>query len=177
MHLSALLGLPILILALCGVRFRSRYWIFWLIPLAGAVLVGLSGLLETVANLSRVSTYINGQETEGLRLLSVYFVVRIVVLSMVVLGFWGRLSEEGRLIAFCSAVGLALQVMLSANNVLALRAAEVFGLFDVALFVLPIKLLGRYLSYVYAVFLLALGATFFVASLKIIEPYRSILFS
>ncbi len=172
-HLSALIALPLLVLTYCNVRFRSIWWILCLVPAGIAVAVSLRSVLELVANFDRLSPYFGENaevQTFAISLLSVYFLVRITILILAT-WFWRELSDEERLIAFCSACGVFFQAVLYSNDVLALRVSELFGLFDILLFLIPLNHWRRIPALCYLCFLVAMGAEFFVSSASLIKPY------
>ena len=175
-HISALIGLPVLVLAIAGVRFISRLWILSLVPIGIVGSVVLKPLWDILENLSRTSDYLNGtRDIEPLRLLSVYLIIHLMILGFVFVAFWKTTSPMNRMIIFCSSFGLFLQLLLSSNAGLALRSSEVFGLFDMALFMIPFSHLKKNSVSIYLLFILILGAIFFASSLKIVQPYQWVL--
>jgi hypothetical protein len=138
----------------------------------------LKPVLGYLSALSRVVVYLNGTyETSGISLLSVYFLCRVALLLSIIFFCWARISDEDRFIVFCSAVGVTIQVVLSSNDALALRGSEVFGVFDLLAFLIPLKVLHNRGKLAYGLGLLVLGAVFFYSSFKVINPYRSVLAS
>ncbi|MHB8387946.1 MAG: EpsG family protein [Acidobacteriaceae bacterium] len=172
-HLSALIGLPPFVLAMLNVQLRSRWWILSLLPAALFARISLQNVLPVLSQISRVSDYLNGNySTEGVRLLSVYFVVRVLALALVMIFYWNKLSWENRLAVFCCSFGLFIQIALSSNDALALRGAEVFALFDICVFMIPLDYLKGNFRILYAAGLVFLGLVFFHSTLKIINPYQ-----
>lgn len=173
-HLSVLIALPILTLAIIGVEIKSRKWIVAVIAGAGIAFVALHPILDALAEFARTADYLNGAETTtSIRLLSVYFLIRVFGVVIATL-FWKRLSAEGHLIVFCSALGLALQAVLSFNDTLALRGSEIFGFFDILLIMLPFKFVRGFSAMCYLFIILLVGVVFFHSGLKLVEPYRII---
>jgi hypothetical protein len=168
-HLSALLALPVIILIRAGVRFRSVWWIISLLPLGIVLELSLERIFVFLSALDRISPYFG--ETEGISLISIYFLARLFIL-LLLLVHWRKLNEEQHLITFCAAFGLFVQGVFYSNEVLALRAAEVFGLFDVLMFMIPLGYLRRVISFGYAAVLIVLGAIFFMSGMKIVQPYN-----
>ena len=80
-----------------------------------------------------------------------------------------RFGEARRLI---EGKGLALQALLSFNDTLALRGAEIFGFFDILLIMLPFRLVRGFGAVLYLLIILLLGIVFFHSGLKMVEPYR-----
>ncbi|HET9099813.1 MAG TPA: EpsG family protein, partial [Acidobacteriaceae bacterium] len=172
-HLSALLGVPVWVLTLRGFRVRSRLWLALLVPLALVLKYALRNILQLLADFSRISPYINGgYETEKVKVFTAYFVIRVAALLFVVIVYWGRLSAEQRLATLCSSIGIFLLVALSANDALALRSADVFGLFELVVFIIPLQFIKGHLRLIYALFIVLLGIGFFEASLDLIGPYQ-----
>lgn len=172
-HISVLAGLPIVLLAMRGVRFNSRWWIGSMIPAVILLRIFAQNILEMVSQLSRISPYLNGTLQIGtIRVLSVYVVARVIFLVLVVSFLWKKVSPEERLFIFCSGTGLSLQLLFSFNDTIALRSSELFGLFDVMLFIIPLNYLKPPMAYAFILILVILGALFFTSSLSIIEPYR-----
>jgi hypothetical protein len=175
-HISVLVGFPIVLLAMSGVRFKSRWWIGSIIPAAVLLRVFARNILETASTLSRLSPYLNGTlEINGTTLFSVYIIARLAFMMLVVGFLWKKASSEERLFVFCSAIGLAIQILFSFNDVIALRGSELFGLFDVMVFVIPLRYLKPSLAYACALILIIFGALFFVSSMSIVNPYQWVL--
>lgn len=172
-HLSAVIGLPALVLAWRQVEFRSRWWIVSLLPAALVAKAGVQTLLGPLTQVARVSVYLNGgYSTETVRLLSVYFLVRLLAVAFVTAFYWKRLAAEYRLAVFCSSLGLFIQVALSFNDALALRGAAIFFLFDVCALMVPLDYLKGHFRVLYMALLLVVGFVFFHSTLKIIDPYQ-----
>lgn len=172
-HLSALMGLPILFLVLIGAKFHSRIWIISLIPISFIVVIALGGLLSAIAEYGRISQYLNGEiDTGGIHYLSIFLWAHIAVLSAVLFYFWKYMSGEEHLVAYCSALGLFFLLVLHANDNLALRASDVFELFDLFLFMIPLKYLKGDLRLVYAAMLIILGSALFESSMQVVQPYQ-----
>ncbi len=174
-HASVGLAVPVLLVAMFA-KIESRRVFIYLAITTAALSVALKGLLSYLANLARVADYLNGTyEVSGLRLLSIYFLFRLLVGVFIVACSWKKISDEDKFVVFCSSIGLALQILLSANDALALRSAEVFGIFDVLMFLIPLKVLRRPSQLVYAGVLVLAGFLFFSSSVKIMNPYKTIL--
>jgi hypothetical protein len=175
-HLSVIIALPIFLLIVFGVKFESRAWIISLIPLGIVGFYMLQRLLEVLADFGRAAVYLNGSyDVKSVRLLSVYFLVCTLALFYAIIFLWHKLSSADRLIVFSSAIGLFYQAVLSSNDALALRMSEVLGLFQVAVLIIPLSHLKRNFLVAYIVFLILLGAVFFVSGLNYMQPYRSVI--
>lgn len=173
-HLSALVALPLLILMRSGVRFRSAWWILSLIPLGIGIFVSLHDLLDSIAEFSRFAPYLGDNpevDIEPINLLSIYLLAHTVILLAVIWRLWSKLTDEQRMVTFCSALGLFFQLIFYSNNVLALRAAELFGVFDLLLFLIPLEYLKNTWTIAYAGLLVVLGASLFISTVRIMQPY------
>jgi EpsG family len=171
-HFAVLLALPVFLIAMYW-KVPSRFWLLALIPLAFAGFLALHQLMAYLAQLSRVSEYLTGNyEVSGISLLSVYFLSRLSVLLFIVSCYWHRISEQDRLVVYCVGVGMMFQVALASNDALALRAAEVFGMFDIMMFLIPLRMTLGIQKWTYVAVLLFLGGLFFNSGLKIINPYE-----
>ncbi len=172
-HLSVLLGLPIFIITFRGFEVRSRLWLASLLPVALVLKFALQNILQLLADFSRVSPYLNGgYDTEQVKVFTAYFVIRVAALLFVIIVYWDKLSAEQRLASLCTAVGLFFLLALSANDALALRSADVFGLFELVVFMIPMQFIRGHLRLAYAVLIICLGFGFFRASLQLIGPYQ-----
>lgn len=173
-HISVVLALPIFLLVRFGVRFRSAWWILSLIPIGIVLEIALRGLLAVLADMERLSPYLGDNpqvEVGSISLLSVYLLARTFVLALLLFAYWKNLSDEERMIVFSSACGVFFQMVFYSNDVLALRGAEIFGMFDILMFLIPLRHLRTTLTACYAATLVLLGAIFFWSSLKVINPY------
>ncbi len=176
-HLSALIGLPVFVALLLGIRFESRAWILSLIPIAAGVTILLNNLLLLLAAFGRLSPYLTGDvDTGPIHFVSIFLWAQVGILSVIITWFWRHLSAEERVTAFCAAMGLALLIVLHANDNIALRASGVFGLFDLMLFMIPLNYMkGHLVRLAYAATLVILGLAFFQSSLQVVAPYRWVL--
>lgn len=173
-HLSAAVAIPILILIRCGARFRSVWWIVLLLPAGIALYFSLQGILEAAADFSRFAPYVGDNpdvDIQSINFLSIYLLAHVMALLFVIFGYWRQLEEEERLITFCSALGLFFQLVFASNNVLALRAAELFGLFDILLFLVPLRRARNGWVFGYAACVVAFGASLFISTVRIMQPY------
>lgn len=171
-HASALLGIPVLLVAWFG-GIESRKPFIVLCVCAAGCLLFLKSLLLYLSDMARVADYLSGNnEGAGISLLSVYFVVRVSLMVIIIVRWWGRVSPEDRFVVFCSGVGIAVQIVLSSNGALALRGAEVFGIFDILMFLIPLRLLRKEAQLAYLLVIIVLGGVFYRSSTKAINPYR-----
>ncbi len=176
-HASAALAIPILCVALFG-GIKSRKAFLYLAIGATILFILLKGILANLSDLARLADYLNGNyNVSGISLLSVYFLFRLIMGAIIIIHLWHRISSEDKFIVFSSVVGLALQIILSSNETLALRSSEVFGIFDVLMFLIPLKVIRAETRLMYSCVLVVLGVLFFHSGTKIMGPYRTLLSS
>jgi len=175
-HLTALLALPIVLLAMCQVRLKSYWWMGAMIPTVILLRISAQSILNAVSQLDRISPYLNGSvEIGSINVHSVYLLAHVWVMSLVVCFLWKKMSPEERLSVFCSGIGLSVLLLFSFNSTIALRSSELFGLFDVVVFLIPMNYLKRSQAHVYLFVLVVFGAAFFISDLSIVQPYRWVL--
>jgi hypothetical protein len=171
-HLSILLVLPVFIVFHCRLKLESRLWMFALIPFGIVAYVVTTKALPLFMLYDRLAVY-SKQNTDltPVPLLSIYLVARIISLG-IVLGFcWKNLSIRDRHIVLCSGISLLLFLSLSSWDTLAWRASEIFGLFDMAVFLIPLAYFKNTFRAVYLVALIGLGFEFYRSSLQLVAPY------
>lgn len=175
-HLSVIMFLPIAILLFLGIRKLTRFNIV-------ALLVGaftLSSLISTfsaqLSGIGRLAPYLNGEYKTGtISLLSFYVLVRIVLVSSILIKFYKQLSDVEQFVLGMSVLGLALQILLSWNDSLSLRIAELFGMFDMACFVMLMRFLDFRSRITYGLLLFCIAIIFYMATLKVVDAYASVL--
>ncbi|TVT90124.1 EpsG family protein [Pseudomonas sp. RGB] len=174
-HLSVITFLPCFALVMLGFRFVGRVSIVVLLGLAFALSTLISGFADRLSGFSRLAPYINGEyHTSALSLFSFYFITRMTLVTGILIVLYQRLTEAERFILSLSAIGLALQISLSWNDSFSLRAAEIFGFFDMACFVMLMRLFDYRSRFLYGLMLVGMAAVFYVSSLKMVEDYRSV---
>lgn len=174
-HLSVIAFLPCFALVMLGFRYVGRVGIAVLLGSSFALNSIISGFADHLSGFSRLAPYINGEyHTSQLSLLSFYFVTRITLVVWVLISLYQKLTEVERFFLTLSAIGLALQISLSWNDSFSLRAAEIFGFFDMASFVMLMRLFGYRSRFLYWLMLVGMAAVFYVSSLKMVEDYRSV---
>ncbi len=173
-HLSVILMLPFFVLLSFGYCFESRLPLFLILCLAGMVNVNFDLFINILGlnDFTRIADYVNGDyDVKPISLFSFYFIVKASLLSFLILFRWRSLRDFDRMVVYLVMAGLLLQVALMNNDALALRAAEVFAVFDLILFITPFLFLSASFKAGYAVFIFLVGSIFFVSSLKIMGPY------
>ena len=171
-HISALAVLPILIAFHFRLRLQSRIWILALIPCGIIVYIVTTKALPLFMLYDRLAVY-SKQNTDltPVPLLSLYLIARVVSLGTVVGFLWKKLSILDRHIALCSCISLLLFLSLSSWDTLAWRASEIFGLFDMAVFLIPLAYFGNRFKVLYLVGLIGVGFEFYRSSLQLVSPY------
>ncbi|EXF95570.1 hypothetical protein HK44_025340 [Pseudomonas fluorescens HK44] len=175
-HFSVMVFLPCFVFVMLGFRYFGRASIAVLLGSAFALSTLISGFTDSLSEFSRLAPYLNGEyHTAALSLFSFYFLVRFTLVVTVLIIFYERLTEVERFVLCMSVVGLALQVLLSWNDSFSLRAAEVFGFFDMACFAMLMRLFNYRSRIIYSLMLVGIAAVFYVSSLKMVEDYHSVL--
>jgi hypothetical protein len=173
-HLSVLIGLVPFVLAMSKVRFTSRGWIVCVALVTVFIKAVLGNLLVLLSLFSRLTPY-TGNLVESHAPPSayyVYIVARILLLALIAMFCWDALTAENRMMLFCYSIGICLQIIFIFNNALSWRSSDIFGMFDIAVLMIPLKLMKGYYRLSYAVGLVAFGLALFQYSLNVMEPYR-----
>jgi len=175
-HLSVLIGLLPFLLVMCRVQFHSRWWILSV----GIVGIVAKGWLQDIVGLlsnSRTEGYI-----EHLNVSKgppsgyyIYIAIRLLILTLIVMLYWNKIGAESRLALFFFSIGISLQILFIWNNALSWRTSDIFGMFDVMVMMLPLKLTKGYNRLLYAAGLVVFGLALFQFGMKDAEPYRWIL--
>lgn len=177
-HFSVVLLLPFFILLRFRYRFESRLLLLLILCIAGIVNLYFDSFIDifSLNNFSRIAVYLNGgYDVNAISLFSVYFIVKVILLSYVVIFRWRSLEYFDRLVIYLVLAGVFFQVALMNNDALALRAAEVFSVFDLIFFIIPFSFLSsksKYPRVAYSVFIFLIGGVFFISSIKIMGPYE-----
>lgn len=174
-HLSVVLMIPFFLLLIIRYEFKSRLPLLFALITAYIVSLYSNEFFEILgfSDFIRVASYLNGEYgVEKISLISVYFLTKIFLLSFIVCCRWNFSRHFDRLVVFLVATGMFLQVVFLNNDALALRSAEVFSIFDLVLFLIPLSFLSKNLRVVYFFAIIFLGGGFFISSLKIMKPYE-----
>ncbi|MFW2175823.1 EpsG family protein [Acinetobacter guillouiae] len=109
------------------------------------------------------------QSNDNLSLLSIFLISKVLIIFFLTL-FWDGLSDFKKFIVFLSSIGCALQIMLSFNATFGLRFSELFILFSMLTFVLPleIKVINSVVKSLYLLLVLILSFAFYYSTTKII---------
>jgi hypothetical protein len=176
-HLSVLVGLLPFVLVMFKVQFHSRWWVLSWIPGGILAKIGLQNVVGLLSNNIRAGIYVdNLNASKGPP--SVYYIyigVRLLILALIVIFYWNKITAESRLALFCFSTGIVLQILFISNNAVSWRSSDIFAMFDVVVLMLPLKLMKGYYRLLYVAGLVAFGFVFFQFSVQIMEPYRWIL--
>lgn len=171
---SALMG-PLALFVLFNRQFAARWPLLLMFAaallLSGRIndLIGALGLYE----FSRTSSYLDGSyEVNENTLFSVYFIVKVTIFTSIAGVYWTKAGLWERIVLYLVATGICLQIAFVRLDVFSLRASEVFGIFDLIMFVIPLRQLTRLQSITYSFMLLGIGLIFFMSSLGIMRPYQ-----
>jgi hypothetical protein len=168
--------LAIFVLLFFGFKKLSRFNIAALLIGAFALSSLISGFSAQLSEISRLAPYLNGEyKTNALSLLSFYVIVRAALIVFILATFYKQLSDIEHFVLCMSAVGLALQILLSWNDSFSLRTAELFGMFDMACFVMLMRFLEYRSKILYGLLLFGIAAVFYMATLKVVDDYASVL--
>lgn len=173
-HLSVIMFAPIIFMVWFGFRFLNRFSLI-LIPALSFVFSGaivlLSGQLRSI---ERLAPYINGEyQTTAVSLFSFYFIVRLALLSFIISSLYRKMSDFERFLVFMSVMGLSLQALLSWNDSLSLRFAELFGFFDMACFLVVTRFFEKKSQILYVIGLVGLGGLLYFSSTKLVAEYAA----
>ncbi|WP_458718169.1 EpsG family protein [Pseudomonas gregormendelii] len=175
-HLSVIMFFPVIVLLVFGFKRLSRFHIAVLLLGSLALSSLISGFSGQLSQIGRLAPYLNGEyQTGALSLLSFYVLIRIALVLSVVTFFYNQLSETDHFVLGMTVVGLSLQILLSWNDSFSLRTAELFGMFDMACFVMLMRFLDYRSKISYGLLLLAIAVIFYMATLKVVDAYASVL--
>lgn len=185
-HFSVIAALPILLLLLAGIKFRSRMWIFSLALFGVIAATSMAPIIGLLSNLYRVSEYFIGQRPEGaLPEFSWFAAAHLLTIAFIMVFFWKKLSLHQRVATLLCALGLCLFQVFIGNPGLAPRLLYLFDLYWVFIMVTSLeKLYGdkrlmqvsSLVCTMYAAVLAIAGFALYVKSFEYIGPYSSALF-
>jgi hypothetical protein len=173
-HLSALIGLLPFILAILNVPLNSRWWILSFAPATIVARILLQEIILFMSNATRTSAYAIGlmAGTDPPRAYIAYIAVRILLLALMTILLWNRITSESRLVLFCFAFGIMIQIVFISNNAVSSRGSDIFSLFDLVALMIPLKFLKDRFCLLYAAGLVVLELALFQFSLKDLQPYH-----
>jgi hypothetical protein len=172
-HWSVLVGMPIVILLLAGVKFRSRMWVFSFVPLTCIALAGLHLIIEKLSFIERLSRYYaHSNAAEGLSVLSIHFFMHFVVVCWIVCTYWDRLSLLQRVATVCTSLGMFFFATFVQLSPVAYRFEDIFDLFWVLLIIALLQFSSGMKRIIYILLLIIAGAGLFYVSLIFVGPYE-----
>ncbi len=172
-HWSVLIGLPVVILLLAGVKFRSRIWISSFVPLTLIALAGLHFIIEKLSFIERLSRYYaDSNAAEGLSALSIHFFIHFIVVCWIVCAYWGKLSLLQRVATVCTSLGMFFFVTFVQLSAVAYRFEDIFDLFWVLLIIALLQFSSGMKRIIYILLLIIAGAGLFYVSMKVLRPYE-----
>jgi hypothetical protein len=176
-HLSVLFGLLPFVLVMFKIQFHSRWWVLSWIPGGLFAKIGLQNVVGLLSNNIRGGGYVDSLNASQGPPSAYYMYIgaRLLILALIVIFYWNKVSAESRLALFCFSIGIVLQILFIYNNALSWRSSDIFAMFDVVVLMLPLKLMKGYYRLLYAAGLVAFGLVLIQYSVKIMEPYRWIL--
>jgi hypothetical protein len=170
-HFSAIMGLPILILLLTEIQFRSRWWLYSVALFGVIVSAGMNRLVVLLSGLYRISEFVNGgAEENDLRVISWYALAHFLTI-VVGLVLWKKLSLHQKVAVLLSGFGLCLFLVFGANTGLATRFLYLFDVYWILMLVMFLERLKGDKRLLYIAFLSALGLGLYIKSLQYVEPY------
>lgn len=173
-HFSAIMGLPLLVLLLAGVRFRSRAWLVAMAATGALAAVAMRSLVNLLSGLYRISEYLNGgAEEHDLRVISWYALAHLAVILAAML-FWRKLSPHQRMAVVACGFGLTLFLIFGWNTGLATRFLYIFDIYWLFIMLIPVEHLKSEAQVLYVGALFVGGLALYCKSLQYVDPYTVI---
>lgn len=126
------------------------------------------------SNIFRINSYLDGTYSDitQVSLLSILFILKIVFIIFGLI-FWKKITYQDKFYVYLSAIGCSFYMILSFNGVLALRISELFILFSLGTFIIPLKqkFEKREYNYIFMLGLFFIGFCFCYSSHKILLGY------
>ncbi len=175
-HLSTAIIFPFFVLAYLEYNYRSRLlpWLMLITALVISKIIGLSVLLH-FNSFDRLTPYLNNSnEVEKISLFSFYLIVKLSLLLLISKFLWRQANQFDRTVTYLVVYGICIQLFFIDIPVLALRLSEVFAVFDILFFLIPVSILTQNNKRFYIGFIFLLGLVFFISSLRSINPYYTV---
>ena len=129
-HFSVIVALPVLLLIIANVKFRSKAWIYFLIVFGVGVAATMKAVVAYLSGLYRISEYVSAKRPEGsLPGLSWYAAAHLLTIAFCVFFLWNRLSRYQRVAILLSGLGLCLFQIFISNGGLASRFTNLLDIF------------------------------------------------
>lgn len=173
-HMSVLVLAPFFLLVMlrCAVWRKESLLILLVIAF---FFFGLGDLVRNVLlGIERAAPYLSGEyETSSVNLFTFYFLLRLLLIITVVSFFYEIISCREKFIFLLVASGVFIQAALSWSDAFSLRLSEVFGLFDAAALVIPIRYLkGLTNKLCYYFLLIVFSFIMFWSSMRLVGSYE-----
>lgn len=173
-HFSAIMGFPLLILTLVGVRFRSRAWLVAMAAGGAVAVVAMGSVIRLLSALYRISEFLNeGAEEHDLRVISWYALAHLVAIVLAMF-FWKKLSLHQRMAVIACGFGLTLFLIFGWNTGLATRFLYIFDIYWLLIMLVPVEHLKREIQVLYVGALFIVGFALYCKSLQYVDPYTII---
>ncbi|HGF6386937.1 TPA: EpsG family protein [Escherichia coli] len=172
-HLSVI-TIPLLLMLFYLFKLLRERVFLLLLPVVGLLAGNISTFLLAHLDLQRILVYTDSNQVEKISLLSFYYLSRITVFYFIVFRLYPYLNKRNICIVFFAALSLFSNAFFSWNSVISLRIIEVLGMFDLAMFVIPLLYIKSNGAWIYKVSLFTYSLVLFLSTMKIINPYQTI---
>lgn len=173
-HVSVII-IPLFLLVRNNWPALNKRFMLLLIPVLGIFSGGVSSLLLMFIDSQRIMVYIDTDEAGAISLLSFYYLTRMAVFYFIVFKLYQHTNNIQKLVLFFSSTSLFFNAAFAWNSVLSLRMVEVLGLFDMAMFVMPLLFMKNNSVWLYKTMLIGFSFVMFFSTTKIIQPYHTVL--
>jgi len=173
-HFSAIVVLPLMVMTLAGVRFRSRLWLLAVASVGVLAALTMRSLIDLLSGLYRISEYLNGgAEEHDLRVISWYALAHLLAI-IAALYFWEKLSLHQRMAVVGCGIGLMCFVVFGWNTGLATRLLYIFDVYWLLILLMILERLNGEARVLYVGLLFVFGLALFYKSLGYVQPYAVI---
>jgi len=173
-HFSVIVALPLLVMILVGVRFRSRAWLFSLVVAGAVAAVAMTRIIDFISGLYRLSEFLNGgAEENDLRVISWYALAHLFTLAVAALILWKNLNLHQRMATLACGIGLTLFLLFGWNTGLATRFLYLFDLYWLLIMMMVLEKLKGEARILYVTLLIFVGFGLYCKSLQYVDPYST----
>ena len=180
-HLSAILSLPLMIMALAGSKLRSRAWIFLLVPGVIAVKLGQARISAIASGFSRIAIFIHDKDFYRYRedphvvnYFAFSFLIRVAFLLIVTFFYWEKLPRQDRFAVLGASMGLFYYVAFSSfAEGVSVRSSELFALLELLVFMIPFNYMKRNWRILYAVASIILAFVYYHTTLLLLPSFNA----
>jgi hypothetical protein len=175
-HFSVVVSLPLLVLLLLGVKFRSRIWVLSLVPVGVIASIGMSRMVTSLGNFYRISEYIGGMAgADAQAELSWYMAAHILTIAICLFMFWDKMSLHQRVAVLCCGFGILLFEIFGAYKTLAVRCLYLFDLYWLFILVEILEKMKGKRRLVFTAAFAVTGFVLFYMSLQNVQRYSTFL--